>query len=248
MSIRKTPAIAFVITSIIVFSLLATPITFAQEEEPYFFEFSILCIQGFESHRMMAEMIQNELGKIGIKTTIEIVDFGIFMDRLNTAGSEDALADDEGFDVWLCQFGDSSELDPDNLGTLFHTKNEHPGWNKGDFFNGKFDSVMDEAAVLSDMNERKALYSEALQILANELPSAPICYLKDPWVMRSNVEGFDSVLGCYGLGAYTWELNDQQGGTVKYAQPGSLPSLNPTFSGAGTTGRAVGHTVWEALI
>ncbi|MBN2334572.1 hypothetical protein JXL21_03360, partial [Candidatus Bathyarchaeota archaeon] len=227
---------------------MAAPLAVAQDEEKYFFEFSILCIEGFESHRMMAEMIQNELGKIGIMATIETVDFGIFMDRLNAAGAENALAADDGFDTWLCQFGDSSELDPDNLGTLFHSKNEHPGWNKGDFFNGKFDAIMDEAAVLSNMEERKVLYAEALGVLTDEVPSATICYLKDPWVMRSNVEGFDAVLGCYGLGAYTWSLSDQEGGTVKYAQPGSLPSLNPTFAGAGTTGRAVGHTVWEALM
>lgn len=249
MSNRKTTIFAFLATSIIVFSLLAGPAALAQEEEEkYFFEFEIMCIEGFASHRMMAEMIQNELGKIGIKANIVTVDFGIFMDRVNTAGGEGALAADDGFDTWICQFGDSSELDPDNLGTLFHTKNAHPGWNKGQYFNGEFDAIMDEAAILSDVGERQALYSDALNVLANDVPSATICYLKDPWVMRSNVEGFDSVLGCYGIGAYSWSLNDQDGGQVKYAQPGSLPSLNPTFSGAGTTGRAVGHTVWEALM
>jgi ABC-type transport system substrate-binding protein len=247
MSRKKTPILASLIATIMVFSILAVPLIQAQEKE-YFFEFSILCVQGFESHRMMAEMIQNELDKIGIKVNIETVDFGIFMDRLNKAGTDKALAADGGFDTWLCQFGDGSELDPDNIGTLYQSKNSQPGWNKEFFFNGKFDDALNQAAVLTDKTERKALYSQALAILADEVPSAPICYLKDPWVMTSNVEGFDSVLGCYGLGAYTWSLNDQEGGTIKYAQPGSLPSLNPTFAGAGTTLRAVGHTVWEALM
>ncbi|MCW4048800.1 MAG: ABC transporter substrate-binding protein [Candidatus Bathyarchaeota archaeon] len=247
MSQKKLTLITILMISIILTSMLAVPIAGA-EDEKYFFEFSILVISGFESHRMMAEMIQNELGQIGIKASIEQVGFGVFMDRLNKAGSDQALAVDDGFDTWLVQFGDSGELDPDNMGTLFHSKNQHPGWNKGAFYNGQFDAILDEAAVLSDMEDRKTLYSDALHILAEEVPSATIAYLKDPWVMRSDVEGFDTVLGCYGLGAYTWSLSDQEGGTVQYAQPGSLPSLNPTFAGAGTTLRAVGHTVWEALM
>jgi len=236
------------LTSLLVSSILTSGIITAQEEEATFFDFGILVIEGFDAHKTMAEMIQNECKKIGVEVTIESVDFGIFIERLNEAGTSGALAKDDGYDSWLVQFGDSAELDPDNLGTLFHTKNAHPGWNKGGFFNGEFDAIMDEAAVLSNKTERTALYAQALAVLADELPTAPICYLKDPWVMNSDIEGFDAVLGCYGLGAYTWSLSNTTGGTIKYAQPGSLPSLNPTFAGAGTTGRAVGHTVWEALM
>jgi len=244
----KTTVIVSMVTAITIFGLMAAPIAQTQEEN-YFFDFHILCIEGFETHRMMAEMIQNEVRKIGIDVIIDQVDFSIFMDRMYTAGETGELATENGYDTWLCQFGDSSELDPDNMGTLFHSKNEHPaGWNTNHWFNGKFDKLMNEAAPLSDQEARKEYYYQAQEILAEELPSATICYLKDPWVMRSDVMGLDSVLGCYGLGAYTWHLEGQDGGTVRYAQPGSLPSLNPTFAGAGTTIRAVGHTVWEALM
>lgn len=246
---KSISLILSMITALSVFVLLSAPLVNAQEEERYFFEFHIMCIEGFEAHRMMAEMVQNECGKIGIKVTIDMVDFSIFMDRMYAGGKTGELSDENGWDTWLCQFGDASELDPDNMGTLFHSKNEHPaGWNCEHWFNGKFDELMDEAAVLTDIEARKPYYKEAMEILADELPSTTICYLKDPWVMRSNVMGFDGVLGCYGLGAYTWDLEDEEGGTVKYAQPGSLPSLVMEFAGAGTTGRAVGHTVWEALM
>lgn len=246
---RKVKSIALALIAILtVFTFMAPPLVNAQEEE-YFFEAHILCIEGFETHRMMAEMIQYECDKIGIKITIDMVDFSIFMDRMYAGGLTGELSDENGWDMWLCQFGDSAELDPDNMGTLFHSRNAHPaGWNCGHWFNGQFDSLMDEAMVLSDIEARKPLYNQALGILAEEVPSATICYLKDPWVMRSNVMGFDAVLGCYGLGAYTWSIEGQEGGTVKYAQPGSLPSLIMMFAGAGTTLRAVGHTVSEALM
>jgi len=246
---RKAISIALaLITTLTVFTFMATPLVNAQEEK-YFFEAHILCIQGFETHRMMAEMVQHECEKIGIKITVDMVDFSIFMDRMHVGGDTGELSDENGYDMWLCQFGDSSELDPDNAGCLFHSKNAYPaGWNCEHWFNGQFDKLMDEAAVLTDIETRKPYYKQAFEILADELPSATICYLKDPWVMRSNVMGFDAVLGCYGLGAYTWSLEGQEGGTVKYAQPGSLPCLVPAFAGAGTTNRAVGHTVWEALM
>ena len=56
---RKVILLGLLVT-LLVSSVLTSGIITAQEEEATFFEFSILVIEGFEAHKTMAEMIQNE--------------------------------------------------------------------------------------------------------------------------------------------------------------------------------------------
>ncbi|MDB6146320.1 MAG: dppA 2 [Pseudomonas sp.] len=64
------------------------------------------------------------------------------------------------------------------------------GQNDGHFCNAKLDELMNKARTVNDEGQRKALYSEALRLLATEVPTSYLYFEPRIIAMRSNVTGF----------------------------------------------------------
>jgi len=116
-------------------------------------EFTIYAPQNYELHVKAAELMQQMLVKVGMNVKIQIVDWSTWLSSVYTGGNYD-------FTV----IGHTGKLDPD--GTL-------AGYGTGKYvkwINEKVATNLKSAVLVSDFAARKKLYTEALEIMAREVP------------------------------------------------------------------------------
>ncbi|TWI54402.1 dipeptide transport system substrate-binding protein [Pseudomonas duriflava] len=129
--------------------------------------------------RQMAEMLQSDWAKIGIKTRIVSYEWGEYNKR----------AKDGEHDIMLIGWsGDNG--DPDNwLGTLYGCDaiggNNYSRWCDKDY-----DALIKKAKRISDQGERSTLYMQAQQILKQQVPITPIAHSTVYQPMRKEVQDF----------------------------------------------------------
>ncbi|HPN03409.1 MAG TPA: ABC transporter substrate-binding protein [Rectinema sp.] len=136
-------------------------------------ELTITVPQNYPLHVKAAELIQQMLEKVGMKVKIRLVDWSSWLSIVYSEGNYD-------FTV----IGHTGKLDPD--GTLAgYGAGRYVKWN-----NASAASKINEAAKIADFVTRKRLYTEALEIMAKEVP---FVYLGTPYRYvgtRSNVVDF----------------------------------------------------------
>ncbi len=116
-------------------------------------EFTITVPQNYPLHVKAAELIQQMLAKVGMNVKIQLVDWSTWLSSVYSGGNYD-------FTI----IGHTGKLDPD--GTL-------AGYGAGryvQYYNTMVDSKIKEAATVSDFAARKKLYTDALEIMAKEVP------------------------------------------------------------------------------
>ncbi|WP_407730114.1 ABC transporter substrate-binding protein [Pseudomonas helleri] len=129
--------------------------------------------------KLMAEMLQSDWGKIGIKAKIMTYEWGEYIKR--SKGGENGA-------MLIGWSGDNG--DPDNwLGTLFGCDAIN-GNNFSKWCNPEFDKLITAAKNTTDKEERTKLYEEAQQLLKEQVPLTPIAHSTVYQPMRKNVEGF----------------------------------------------------------
>lgn len=129
--------------------------------------------------KLMAEMLQSDWGKIGIKAKIMTYEWGEYIKR--SKGGENGA-------MLIGWSGDNG--DPDNwLGTLFGCDAIN-GNNFSKWCNPEFDKLITAAKNTTDKEQRTKLYKEAQQLLKEQVPLTPIAHSTVYQPMRKNVEGF----------------------------------------------------------
>nr|WP_281687278.1 ABC transporter substrate-binding protein [Pseudomonas citronellolis] len=129
--------------------------------------------------RLMAEMIQADWAKVGIKARIVSYEWGEYIKRAH-AGEHDAA-----LFGWT---GDNG--DPDNwLGTLYGCDAVN-GNNISKWCDTAYDKLVKQAKATTDHAQRVALYQQAQQLLAQQLPISPIAHSTVYQPMRKSVQGF----------------------------------------------------------
>ncbi len=129
--------------------------------------------------RLMAEMIQADWAKVGIKARIVSYEWGEYIKRAH-AGEHDAA-----LFGWT---GDNG--DPDNwLGTLYGCDAVN-GNNISKWCDAAYDKLVKQAKATTDHAQRVALYQQAQQLLAQQLPISPIAHSTVYQPMRKSVQGF----------------------------------------------------------
>jgi dipeptide transport system substrate-binding protein len=115
--------------------------------------------------RLMAEMIQADWAKIGVKAQIVTYEWGEYIKRAH-AGEDDSML--------IGWTGDNG--DPDNwLGTLLGCEAVN-GNNFGKWCYKPFDDLIQKARETSDQGQRTKLYEQAQQIFEQQLPFSPIAH------------------------------------------------------------------------
>ncbi|WP_322062187.1 ABC transporter substrate-binding protein [Paraburkholderia sp. J63] len=115
--------------------------------------------------RLMAEMIQADWAKIGVKAKIVTYEWGEYIKRAH-AGEDDSML--------IGWTGDNG--DPDNwLGTLLGCEAVN-GNNFGKWCYKPFDDLVQKGRQTSDQAQRTKFYTEAQQIFAQQLPFSPIAH------------------------------------------------------------------------
>ena len=115
--------------------------------------------------QLMAQMIQADWAKIGVKASIVTYEWGEYMKRAHT-GAQDAIL--------IGWTGDNG--DPDNwLGTLLGCDAIH-GNNFSRWCDKPFNDLIVKARSTNDQAERTKLYMQAQKIFADQLPFSPIAH------------------------------------------------------------------------
>ncbi|MEM2007107.1 MAG: ABC transporter substrate-binding protein [Sulfolobales archaeon] len=172
-------------------------------------ELKLVIWQGAQTEAM-AQVIKENLRKVGIELSIEILELGAFQEKAYK---------DKDFDMSITDgfWGP----DPHNMHLRFSSKGTHnlPGYS-----NQVTDDLLERAAKEADPNARKELYWKAQEVFAEELPYFPLVDVVGFYISRTEWKGF------------YWELPGKVGINV-YAQvwwTKGVPATTPTTTPATT--------------
>lgn len=130
--------------------------------------------------RRMGEMMQADLGAVGIKVELVSYDWPTYLAR-SRQGEHDLLQ--------LGWTGDNG--DPDNfLYVLLGCKSVETGSNVARWCHDEFNQLIIDAKINSNQDDRKKLYKQAQEIFHAELPWAPIAHSIIFRAMHPSVEGY----------------------------------------------------------
>lgn len=136
-------------------------------------EFQLFLPQNYALHVTAGEMYQEMLSDVGLNVKIQLVDWSTWISDVYKGGN---------FDFTV--IGHTGKLDPD--GTLH-------GYGAGKYvkwYNDEAAEALKKAAVTIGYENRKALYDEALDIMAQEVPFVYLGSSYRQTGIRNNVEGF----------------------------------------------------------
>jgi len=131
--------------------------------------------------RRMAEMIQADWAKVGIKATIVTYEWGEYLKRVRSGEHQAALMG------WTTATGD-----PDNFfGPLYSCKSTQGGSNSSKWCYQPFEKLIVQARAEPDQGKRTALYLQAQQIMHDQMPAVMIAHSTIFEPVRKEVSGYD---------------------------------------------------------
>lgn len=136
--------------------------------------------------RRIAEMIQNDWAKVGVKAKIVTFEWGEYLSGMRKGEHDTALFG------WMSDNGD-----PDNFAdTLLGCNSIKTGSNAARWCDKGYDEVVQKAKLTSDPAVRARLYGEAQAIFYQQAPWIALANGKTFYATRSNVTGFSvSLMG-----------------------------------------------------
>ncbi|MBV1909649.1 MAG: ABC transporter substrate-binding protein [Kangiellaceae bacterium] len=131
----------------------------------------------------MAELIQHDLEKVGIKVSIISYEFGTFLEKIKSGEHQAALLG------WI---GDNG--DPDNYFSSTLSCAAARSGNNGAFWcDEKFDSLIQQAGEKSDIDVRTELYLKAQRRFNQQKPWVPIAHARQFILLNKKVNNLQLV-------------------------------------------------------
>lgn len=128
----------------------------------------------------IAEIIQANLKDIGIDLSINVREWGAYLEDQANGRHDLSLFG------WI-----SSTLDADlSLDPKLHSKNRGTGGNYTFYNNKEFDVLIDQAKQESSLDKRKELYAQAQKIIYQDIPLIPLYYSPEFVGIKKNIKGF----------------------------------------------------------
>ena len=116
----------------------------------------------------------------------------------------------EDTDAFVIGWGSPYDADH-HTHILFHTDQSSltgSGYNFGDYSNAKVDTLLEKGRLLTDTDERKAIYMEFQKELALDPPYDFIAYANAIYGINKNLEGVkERTLGHHGSG-FLWNVEE----------------------------------------
>ncbi len=116
--------------------------------------------------RRMAEVLQADFAKIGVKVEVVSYEWGEYLKRSSDINRDGA--------VLLGWTGDNG--DPDNFLSVLMSCDGVGGSNRAQWCNTEFNDLIERAKQISDVDERAKLYEEAQVVFKREAPWATIAH------------------------------------------------------------------------
>jgi peptide/nickel transport system substrate-binding protein len=129
------------------------------------FTFTILTNQGNEERRKTAEIVQQNLKKVGVDVEIRVVEWQAFLHE---------FVDKKRFDAIILGWGVG--LDPDIYIIWHSSKTNEREFNHVSYNNPKVDALLIEGRQTCDKERRKAIYREVHRLIAEDQPYTFLYY------------------------------------------------------------------------
>ncbi|MBV7488668.1 MULTISPECIES: ABC transporter substrate-binding protein [Pseudomonas] len=139
--------------------------------------------------KLMAEMLQSDWAKIGLKVKIQSYEWGEYIKR--SKGGENGA-------MLIGWSGDNG--DPDNWLNVLFGCDSLEGNNFSKWCDKKFDDIVKQAKRTSDQSKRTELYKQAQHVLKDAVPMTPIAHSTVFQPMRANVQDFK--ISPFGLNSF----------------------------------------------
>ncbi|GIO27013.1 ABC transporter substrate-binding protein [Ornithinibacillus bavariensis] len=124
----------------------------------------------------VAQIVVENLKEIGIKAKIEVVEWGIWLDRIYKGRDYDMTIID--FTGKLSPYETIKRYQSEDSGNLVH------------FSNNEYDELMKNVLLETDENRQIEMYHRAQEILAEEAAAAFIADYQIIWAMNPKMEGY----------------------------------------------------------
>lgn len=129
----------------------------------------------------IAVLAQESLAKLGVEVSIEVMEFGAYLDKTSTGDH----------DMFILGLSNPTGDADYQIYSLFHTSQHGNPGNRSFYDNPAIDELLDNARRASDPEERLAIYKEATDILSEEAPMAFLLHNEYLLGVSDNTTGFD---------------------------------------------------------
>ncbi len=146
---------------------------------PNGFSFKITCASTYEGGLAVAQVAQDELKKIGINADLEVVEWGVYIDKWVK----------RDYDSMIELRGGSGE--PDRF--LYRTFYSTGGVNNFLFKDADVDKLLDQGRTQTKVADRKATYDKLQAALSEKAPAVFLYCPNENQVVSSKVSGFKEV-------------------------------------------------------
>jgi peptide/nickel transport system substrate-binding protein len=166
------------------------------------FKLTYYYISGVISTGTAGELWKAELDKLGIELDVRGMTWPSLWEIIKQGPEAKP-----GYDICAWAWWPTFITPYDFLYSMWHTETK-PLWNAGFYSNPEYDKLIDDAYKLEGPNPTEALkmYRQAQEILIEDCPTVFLDDLRLPFVMRSNVKGFE-YNPAYGYDTFMfWEM------------------------------------------
>lgn len=128
----------------------------------------------------LAEVVQSQLKGIGIEVSIEVLEYGTFVDTTNSGDTEMYILS------WRNATGDADY----NQYNLLHSSTHGPGGNRFFYSNTEVDEWIEQARQEMDASKRLELYSKAQHKQMEDALYIPVRVIENVAAVHKDVQGF----------------------------------------------------------
>jgi peptide/nickel transport system substrate-binding protein len=143
-------------------------------------ELTITIPASSSTNRNLAEMLQAQLGRVGVRLRVLAVDAGVFR--------EDIESPERRFDAVPLVYGGDLRL---SFRDQFHSASIGKPFQLASYANPVVDSVIDRAPLVTDRAEAAALWHRFQEVLLREQPWTFLWYAPELVMERSSLRGTD---------------------------------------------------------
>jgi len=144
---------------------------------PNGFEADLYVTSTYDFLRTPAEIIQAQLGRIGIRLRITAADWNVYLPTMFQK------------QYVLSILGTSGQSDPDDF--LFGNFHSSGGLNLVNYSDAAFDRLIDQGRATASETQRKRIYEQAQQRLLDTVPMVFLYHSTQYEAVRRNVRGFE---------------------------------------------------------
>jgi peptide/nickel transport system substrate-binding protein len=142
-------------------------------------------ISSNKMRKSIALLVAQQLSRIGVELVVRSYEWGTFFDDVKSRNFAMTTL------TW------PSIQEPNMYHWIFHSsriptaENRSSGANRGAYRNERVDELLERGQVATDLERRRAIYSEVQQILARDLPYVSLWHEDNIAILKKGVRGFE---------------------------------------------------------